>query len=298
MDAQTPHRPIELNLAIADKLRQMAELLAQQDASVFRVAAYRRAAETIEALNESAADLLEREGFDGLTALPGIGMSLGSSIAEVVRTGRCSQLERLRGALDPERLFQIVPGVGPELARRIHDELHVDTLEALEAAAYDGRLEAVPGVGPRRTLAIRAALASILARVRGGRPGDVDAVATGEEPPIRALLDVDREYRERAARGELRLITPKRFNPEGRAWLPILHTQRGRWHFTALFSNTARAHALGKTNDWVVLYFYDEGHSERQRTVVTETRGPLAGQRVVRGREREIRARSAAQLRL
>ena len=53
-----------------------------------------------------------------------------------------------------------------------------------------------------------------------------------------------------------------------------------------MYSNTARAHALGKTDDWVVVYAERDGHEERA-TVVTETRGPLAGRRVVRGRERE-----------
>jgi len=75
-------------------------------------------------------------------------------------------------------------------------------------------------------------------------------------------------------------------NPEKEAWLPILHTQRGDRHYTALFSNTARAHRLGQTRDWVVI-FQDDGGDERQATVVTETTGPLAGRRVVRGRERE-----------
>jgi DNA polymerase (family 10) len=82
--------------------------------------------------------------------------------------------------------------------------------------------------------------------------------------------------------------------PERRAWLPVLHTERGsegeKWRFTALFSNTARAHDLGKTHDWVVIYVYDDHHREEQHTVVTETRGPLAGRRVVRGREAECRA--------
>ena len=56
-----------------------------------------------------------------------------------------------------------------------------------------------------------------------------------------------------------------------------------------LFSNTARAHELGRTRDWVVIYFYDGDHHEGQCTVVTETHGPLAGKRVVRGREAEQR---------
>jgi hypothetical protein len=95
------------------------------------------------------------------------------------------------------------------------------------------------------------------------------------------------ERLERAAKGKLRKIAPQRFNPSGEAWLPILHTQRQDWHFTALFSNTARAPGLGKTNDWVVLYFHTDHGPEAQCTVVTETSGPMEGQRVVRGREVE-----------
>ncbi|NIW87025.1 MAG: DNA-binding protein, partial [Gammaproteobacteria bacterium] len=84
-------------------------------------------------------------------------------------------------------------------------------------------------------------------------------------------------------------IAPLRFNPTNEAWLPILHTTRDHWHFTVLFSNTARAHELDRTRDWVVIYYYDDHHQEGQHTVVTETRGPLAGKRVVRGRESECR---------
>jgi putative hydrolase len=104
------------------------------------------------------------------------------------------------------------------------------------------------------------------------------------------LLDVDLEYRRRAADGDLPTIAPRRFNPSGEAWLPVLHATRDPWHFTALFSNTAQAHQLGRTRDWVVIYFYDDEHAEGQHTVVTETHGPLIGQRVVRGREAECRA--------
>ena len=115
-----------------------------------------------------------------------------------------------------------------------------------------------------------------------------------EGPAVELLLQVDREYRERAARDDLPTIAPRRFNPQRTAWLPVLHTVRGNWHFTALFSNTARAHELGRTRDWVVIYFYDDHHQEGQHTVVTETRGPLRGRRVVRGREEECRAGSYA----
>ena len=267
------------NQAIAGRLAEAADLLRQQGASPFRSNAYRRAERTLRALDRDASDIARKEGRAGLMALPGIGPGIAAAIDEIVRTGRWSRLERLRGALEPEQLFRTVPGLGPELAHRIHDSLGIDTLEALEQAAHDGRLEKVEGIGPRRVAAIRASLAQLLGRVRSARS------PAGGEPSVRLLLDVDREYREAAAAGRLRKIAPKRFNPSGEAWLPILHAERGRWRFTVLFSNTALAHSLGRTQDWVVIYFHRDDEIEGQRTVVTETHGPLKGRRVVRGRE-------------
>jgi len=223
-------RTIRSNQPIGDRLREAADLLEQQAANPFRVRAYREAAQTVAGLPDDVAEIYERHGAEGLEALPGIGPRIAAAIAEMLRTGRWSQLERLRGALDAEKLFRGIPGVGPALARRIHDTLHVDTLQALEVAAHDGRLAAVSGIGPRR------------------------------------------------------------FNPSGQAWLPVLHTERDHWQITALFSNTGRAHELGKTRDWVVIYFHTDTQAEGQRTVVTETHGALAGRRVVRGREEECRA--------
>jgi len=277
----------DLNQRVAEKLGQAAELLAQQGANPFRVGAYRRAADTVASLRQSVAEILDLQGLDGLIALPGIGESIAGAIHEMVRSGRWSQLERLRGTLDAEHLFRTVPGLGPELARRIHDSLHVDTLEGLEAAAYDGRLSGVPGIGPRRVAALRATLTGMLGRVRAlSLQGPVTPRTA---PAVGLVLEVDAEYRDKAAAGRLRTIAPRRFNPQAKAWLPILHAERGAWHFTALYSNTARAHELGRTRDWVVIYFYDGDHREGQHTVVTETRGPLIGRRVVRGREAECR---------
>ena len=274
---------ISFNQTAAESFRQCAEILRQQKANPFRINAYVRAAQTLESLPSDAREILREEGIEGLIRLPAIGRGLAAALEELARTGRLSRLDRLRGESSPETLFQTLPGVGPTLARSIHDSLHVDTLEALEIAAHDGRLAAVPGIGARRAAAIRAGLAALL-----GQKGV--ARRTGQESPtVAQLLDVDREYRRRAAAGKLPKITPRRFNPEARAWLPILHTDRDSWHFTALYSNTARAHELGRTEDWVVVYFYDGDHQEGQHTIVTETHGSLKGQRVVRGREAECR---------
>jgi DNA polymerase (family X) len=277
-----------LNRDVADRLRQLADLLEPQDDNPYRVAAYRRAADTLALLDQDLRELVQERGIRGLLELPGIGEAIAGAIYEMLQTGRWSHLERLRGEQDPVQLFQSVPGLGPELARRIHETLEVDSLEALETAAYDGRLETVPGVGERRAAAVRAGLSSLLDVTRARRLRPV------EDPGVAVLLDVDREYREKAAAGRLPTITPKRFNPQGASWLPVLHTRRGRWTFTALYSNTARAHQLGRTHDWVVMYFHDRRQRSGQFTVVTQADGPLVGQRVVRGREAECRAFQSA----
>ncbi|MEZ5670506.1 MAG: helix-hairpin-helix domain-containing protein [Alphaproteobacteria bacterium] len=276
------------NQAIAVHLREAADLLAAQQANPFRVRAYRNAAASVDRVERDVGDVLAEGGVEGLVALPGIGEALAAAIAEMARTGRWAQLERLRGTVDPEALFRAVPGIGPELARRIHDALDVDSLEDLETAAHDGRLEGVPGVGARRAAGIRAALAQMLQRGRA-RP----RAAPADEPGVADILAVDAEYRDRAAAGSLERIAPRRFNPAGEAWLPILHAERGDWRFTALFSNTAQAHRLDRVRDWVVIYYHRDDRPEGQCTVVTETRGTLTGRRVVRGRETECRSHYA-----
>jgi hypothetical protein len=268
------------NGPIAARLDEVAALLEEQGANPFRVGAYRKAARTVRELSLPVSELLASEGIGGLDRLPGIGIRLSRAIETLVSTGRLPMLDRLRGETDPAHLLASVPGIGPALADRLHD-LAIATLEDLETAASDGRLESLAGIGPKRLAGIRDSLAARLGRARGSV-----SARGGVEPPVAELLDVDREYLERAAAGTIPRIAPRRFNPAHEAWLPILHTRRGSRHYTALFSNTARAHELGRTGDWVVLYGDGPG-AGRQWTVVTESGGPLRGHRVVRGREAE-----------
>lgn len=278
------------NQRVADRLREAAALLQGQGAGTYRARAYRTAADAIAMLPANVRGVFEREGVRGLDAIPGVGLGIAAAVGEMLATGQWAQLERLRGHADPVSLLRTVPGIGPGLAQRIHDQLDIDTLEGLELAAHDGRLQRVEGLGERRTAALRASLEAMLRRRGAHSP----ARHAGGEPSVAELLDVDREYREKSAAGRLRTIAPRRFNPGNVAWLPVLHTNRGAWHFTALHSNTALAHQLGRTRDWVVVYYYDGDHVERQRTIVTETRGDLRGRRVVRGREPECRGHYAA----
>ncbi|MDT8304748.1 MAG: helix-hairpin-helix domain-containing protein [Anaerolineae bacterium] len=273
---------------VAGMLERIASLLDVQDANVFRVRSYRQGARSIRESDADIVAMAERKDIDGLVALPDIGEGLAGLIVEYVTTGRSSLLEELQGQIMPETVIAQVPGIGDELAARIVDELGINTLEELEQAAYDGRLDQVEGFGEGRLKMVRTSLAGMLDR--GGRRQRQEGDENTSEPPIALLVEIDAEYRRRAADGELPTIAPKRFNPDNEKWLPLLKTTRQGWKFTVLFSNTARAHELDKMHDWVVIYFEPEdGGSERQRTVVTEQTGPLEGKRVVRGREKETR---------
>ena len=291
---QPTPQPTVTNEAVAQAFDEVAELLESHGANPFRVRAYRQAATTVRGLSRPVCEIFAAEGWEGLQRLPTIGQSLAHSIEQLVRTGRLPLLDRMAGGNEAEHLFATVANVGPELARRIHEKLGIETLLELQAAASDGRLSRVAGFGPKRIQAVRESLAGRFARksktptAAPQSPTDDTTAATDADRsvPVAELLDIDREYRDKAQHGKLPRIAPRRFNPTAEAWLPVLHTLRGERHFTALYSNTARAHELGTTHDWVVIYRDDHGGAGRW-TVITSAFGKLRGQRVVRGREQE-----------
>jgi hypothetical protein len=288
--AASAPRSVLSNEEVAAALDRVADLLDVQGASSHRVRAWRHGAEVARSSQRSPAALA---GSAAAGEIAGIGPRLAVAIEELARTGRLAILERLEGTVSPEERFSSVAGIGPVLARRVHDRLGIATLEELEQAAHDGRLAAVPGFGSRRTRAVQEVLGFLLSasarrRARAAGVGTGPGAVVTEAPDVALVLAVDDHYRREADAGRLRKIAPRRFNPSGAHWLPILHLERGDWSFTALYSNTARAHALGRTHDWVVVFCERDG-VERQCTVVTELSGPLKGRRVVRGREEECR---------
>jgi hypothetical protein len=264
------------NLAAARRLEQAAKTLEEHDVNLFRVRAYRNAATTVRNLDRPAIEILQEGGRRALLELPGIGDRLAGTLEQLLLTGHIPHVEGL-GA-KPEDLFGSVPGMGPEMARRIHRVLNIETLEELERAAHDGRLAEVPGLGPKRLRGIRESLAGRFRRSVGG--------PAPELPPVEELLAVDEMYRERAAHGLLTQVAPRRFNPEHEVWLPVLKTRQHGYRYRVIFSNTAAAHRSGKTHEWVVIYF-EQNCARGQCTVVTEERGAMKGLRVVRGREAE-----------
>lgn len=287
-ESQSARSGVEPNRRIADLFDEMADLLEARHANDFRIRAYRRGADVLRDLLTSVVAILADSRRSGLEEIPGIGKSLAFAIERYVETGCIPMLKQLRDADTPKHRFESVPDVGPKLAARNQGQLHIENLGELQAAAIDGRLARVPGIGPGRAQAVRDSIAGRgVRRVVPQRTlRDADH---HDEPPVAELLSVDAEYRERAAEDSLPRIVPTQFNPTGEAWLPVLHTHREARHFTAMYSNTAHAHELEMTHDWVIIRRTDHSHHQ-QWTVITSQLGALKGRRIVRGRENECRA--------
>ena len=288
---------------IADMFEQVADLLAAQDDDFYRIRAYLRGAEAVRSQPQPVVDIAREQGTAELEKLPHIGRKLALSIEEIAKTGELALLERLLIDVSPEDLFTTVPGIGQTLARRIYRQLGIQSLEALEQAAYDGTLAALPGFGRGRIQLVQAAVSNMLNKTSGQRlrsrrwkkekpalrqEATLQPVKSSE-PSVELLLEIDEQYRYLAKAGQLRMVTPRRFNPDGKRWLPVMAIKKDGWAFNALFSNTARSHELNKTDDWVVVYYERDGQ-HGQCTIVTETRGMRKGDRVVRGREMAISA--------
>jgi len=141
------------NADIAALFEEIADRLEIQGANPFRIRAYRNAARTLGELPQEARALLEQG--EELTRLPGIGDDLAAKVHEIVTTGRCSLLERLRKELPPAvtELLQI-PGLGPKRVKALYHNLDVQTVEQLYRAARDGRIRALPGFGEKTELNI------------------------------------------------------------------------------------------------------------------------------------------------
>ncbi len=147
------------NADIAAAFNEIADRLEIEGANPFRVRAYRNAARMVGELARSVRTMIE-QGAD-LDALPGIGPDLAGKMREIVTTGSCSLLERLRKELPPAITELLaLPGIGPKRARALHHELNVQTIEQLHQAAQQGRIRSIPGFGPKTESQILTATAA------------------------------------------------------------------------------------------------------------------------------------------
>lgn len=132
------------NFEVARLFYEMATLLEVHEESRFRVRAYQRAAQTLEALSEDLEALATR---GDLQKLPGVGREIGARIEEYLRTGRIAQLESLRGGLPPSFLGLLeIRGLGPRTAKLLYDRLGVDSVDRLEAICRSKEILTVAGI--------------------------------------------------------------------------------------------------------------------------------------------------------
>lgn len=267
------------NAEIAANLEELAQHLEEAGTQPLLVQTYRAVAHTVRWLEQPVQRILAEQGRAGLESLQHVDDRTVDALEDLIDTGHLDLLDEVRADLEPQHTFDQVPGISRVLARAIEMRLGIVTLEELATAAVDGRLERMPEIDPDGVARIQAGL-----RARMGRR----SMRAAEHPPVAELLSIDREYRRRAAAGELHRIAPSHNNPQHIPWLPVLHSIRGPHRYTALFSNTDLAHTLGKTDDWVIIYTFVMGRV-RQDMVATELEGDLAARRVVRGREQETR---------
>ena len=129
---------------IFSEIGDMLEILGEV---VYKAVAYRRVADAVERYPDDVAGLFNR---GDPPKLPGAGAALTAKLAELSTTGRLEYHERLRAQV-PDGLLEIlrIPGIGPKTVRLLQVELGIDSVEALRAAAEEGRLRRVKGLSER-----------------------------------------------------------------------------------------------------------------------------------------------------
>lgn len=146
------------NADIAAIFEEIADLLEIESANVFRVRAYRNAARILQELGKDARAMVEK-GED-LTKLPGIGDDLAHKIKEIVETGHCAMLDKLHKQLPPTITELLaIPGLGPKRVSALYHELDIQTMEQLQRAVRDHRIQALPGFDEKTEMRIADALA-------------------------------------------------------------------------------------------------------------------------------------------
>ncbi|MEJ2627001.1 MAG: DNA polymerase/3'-5' exonuclease PolX [bacterium] len=137
-----------INQDIADIFNKLADLLDIQDENPFRIRAYRRAAQTILNLSRKVTDMIA-EGED-LTRLPGIGKELALKIDEIVRRGSLRKLNELEKEIPPELSDMMkLSDLGPKRVKIIYKRLGIESINALEKAARQGKLQKLEGLGQK-----------------------------------------------------------------------------------------------------------------------------------------------------
>lgn len=147
------------NYELAATFEHIADLLEIKGEVIYKILAYRKAADSLSALGRDVNDI-RREGK--LTEIPGVGKAIAEKIDELLSTGHLGFLEKLEAEVPPTlvELLQ-VPELGPKKARLFWQQAGVTNLAGLEAAARAGKLRDLPGMGEKSEAKVLAGIEAV-----------------------------------------------------------------------------------------------------------------------------------------
>jgi DNA polymerase (family 10) len=135
------------NRAVAAMFNDIADMLEIKAESPFRINAYRRAARALEGVTEDIAAIAER---GALTEITGVGVSTADKIVEFLQTGTCAYYEELKAQLPPGiTTLMTVSEVGPKTALLLHERLGITTIDELERACREHKVQTLPRLGAK-----------------------------------------------------------------------------------------------------------------------------------------------------
>jgi DNA polymerase (family X) len=192
---------------IFNEIGDMLEILGEV---VYKAVAYRRVADAVERYPDDVASLFRRGESP---KLPGAGAALTAKLAELSETGRLEYHDRLRAQV-PDGLLEMlrIPGIGPKTVRLLHGELGIDSVEALRAAAEEGRLRRVKGLSERTEANVIEAIGRIERRSTRLLIHDADALVADlaahlrDVPGVRRLEPAGSLRRRQPTIGDLDLL--------------------------------------------------------------------------------------------
>ena len=250
------------NADVADQFDLLADLLELEGEQQFRVLAYRRAADQIRSAGSPMAQLaLEGRAKD----LPGIGKTIEAKIIQIANGGEIEALTKRKATVPPGVAeFLRLPALGPKTARRIWQELGIETVADLRKAAEAQQLRALPGLGAKTEERILKALDE--------KPQEKRTLLAVALPAVRALVQVLREHE---ASNEVSEAGSVRRRTETVKDLDIIATANDPAALTDYFTKltwVAEVEAKGKTKATVVSY---DGLRFDLRVVPPESYGNL-----------------------
>ena len=150
------------NRQLAETFTLIANLLEIKGEIVYKTLAYRKAAESLMGLGREASEYW-KEGK--LEEIPGVGKAIAEKIDELLRTDKLEFLEKIKREVPPSLAEWLpIPGLGPKRTRMIWQTLGISTFAELEAAAKEGKLRGLAGMGEKSEAAILEGIASLSRR--------------------------------------------------------------------------------------------------------------------------------------